>query len=58
MINKSYSAAFDDVAMHDVQWGANSVNWRVKGKWNEYKQACVSFQYPQSTVSPFRISSN
>ncbi len=34
--------AFDEVAAHDVQWGAESVNWLSKGKVNEHKQAYVS----------------
>lgn len=39
------SRAFDDVAAHDVDWGAKSVDWLAQGRRNEYKQAYVSVSH-------------
>lgn len=35
------SRAFDDVAAHEVIWGALSVDWLAQGRRNEHKQAFV-----------------
>lgn len=35
------SKAFDDIAAHDIQWGAKSVDWLAQGRLNEHKQAYV-----------------
>ncbi|KAK2601303.1 hypothetical protein N8I77_010763 [Diaporthe amygdali] len=40
------SRAFDDVAAHDVDWGAKSVDWLAQGKRNEYKQAYLTYGLP------------
>lgn len=36
------SRSFDEVAAHDVDWGALSVDWLAQGRRNEHKQAFVS----------------
>lgn len=38
------SRTFDDVAAHDVVWGALSVDWLAQGRRNEHKQAFVGAQ--------------
>lgn len=41
--------AFDDVAAHDVEWGALGVDWLARGVQNSHKQAYVSHaRYPAS----------
>lgn len=35
------SKAFDEIAAHDIEWGAKSVNWLAQGRLNEHKQAYV-----------------
>lgn len=35
------SKAFDEVAAHDIRWGAKSVDWLAQGRLNEHKQAYV-----------------
>lgn len=44
--------AFDDVAAHDTEWGAKSVNWVSRGKYNECKQAYVSWAGPLLFLYP------
>lgn len=36
------SASFDEVAAHDIHWGAESVDWLAQGREGEHKQAYVS----------------
>lgn len=35
------SKAFDEIAAHDIRWGAKSVDWLAQGRLNEHKQALV-----------------
>lgn len=44
------SRTFDDVASHDIVWGAMSVDWVTQGSRNEHKQAFVSARYCTSIV--------
>lgn len=42
--------AFDEVASHDVEWGAKSVDWLSQGRANKHKQAYVSHEPSQAPV--------
>lgn len=37
------SKAFDEVASHDIEWGAKSVDWISNRICSEYKQTCLSY---------------
>ncbi|KAH8779834.1 hypothetical protein F5883DRAFT_406392 [Diaporthe sp. PMI_573] len=53
------SRSFDDVAAHDVDWGASSVDWLAQGRRNEHKQALVSalclYDPPRTTAGWYLI---
>ncbi|ROW13753.1 hypothetical protein VPNG_03497 [Cytospora leucostoma] len=40
------SQAFDEVAAHDILWGASSVDWVSRGRNNTYKQAYLLYGLP------------
>lgn len=50
--------AFDDVAAHDIGWGAKSVDWVSRGKVNNYKQAYVSCAGPNLLCLPYSLLSD
>lgn len=44
------SRTFDDIAAHEVVWGALSVDWLAQGRRNEHKQAFVGARYCMSSI--------
>lgn len=44
------SRTFDDIAAHEVVWGALSVDWLAQGRQNKHKQAFVGAKHYMSTV--------
>lgn len=42
-LERDLSKAFDEVAAHDVEWGAKSADWLSRGKANTQKQAYLSY---------------
>lgn len=51
------STSFDEVAAHDIHWGAESVDWLAQGREGEHKQAYVSPPHRRAvgTYTPGRI---
>lgn len=44
------SKTFDDIAAHEVVWGALSVDWLGQGRRNEHKQAFVGARHYMSSI--------
>ncbi|KAG8156475.1 hypothetical protein KVR01_013709 [Diaporthe batatas] len=42
-LERVLSRVFDEIAAHDVEWGAKSVDWLSRGKENMHKQAYLSY---------------
>lgn len=44
------SKTFDEIAAHDIQWGAKSVDWLAQGRSNEHKQAYVGLHVADQCI--------